>query len=163
MDFQNPYPVSFEQGSKPRSFPHPGEDYDLDLTNPIMKSQGGTEMYRNPSNESAYSSYSPSSGSSPNTISYGAPSPAQDYEPNYDIYKSMAGSVYRDDHSSTRHRLEQNEEVRHTPDSLGWAPGTELLKLYEFKVPKGRQPYLELCPCWDATFETPRRVYLDTG
>ena len=122
-------------------------------------------MYRNRSNESSYSRYSQSTSSSPSTIPYGTPSPALDYEPNFSTYNSrdMVEPNYGEDYSSTRQRLEQNEEVRHTPDSLGWLPGSELLKLYEFKVPKGRQPYLELSARWDVTFETPRKVYLNIG
>ena len=122
-------------------------------------------MYRNHSNESNYSAYSQSNTSSPNTISYGTSSPTLDYDPNFTVYNSrdLVHSPYGDEYSSARHHLEQNEEIRHTPESLGWQPGTELLNLYEFKVPKGRQPYLELSSRWGVTFETPRTVYLNIG
>ena len=165
MDHQSLFSSSFEQGSDSRPFPEQNEEYEIDITDPTMESQGGAVMYRDHSNESNYSTYSQSNNSSPNTISYGTSSPALDYDPNFTAYsnRDVVNSLYDNRHTSARQRLEQNEDIRHTPDSLGWLPGTELLKLYEFKVPKGKQPYLELSPRWDVTFDTPRIVYLTIG
>ncbi|KAH8588468.1 hypothetical protein B0O99DRAFT_488516, partial [Bisporella sp. PMI_857] len=51
-----------------------------------------------------------------------------------------------------------------TPSSLGWPiPATEHLKHYNFKVPKGKQPYLELAQSWEASPEMPLKVYLDSS
>jgi hypothetical protein len=55
----------------------------------------------------------------------------------------------------------QSEGMRHTLASLGWNRDTELLKLYTFIVPNGREPFLELLPQWSPTYETPSRVHLD--
>jgi hypothetical protein len=54
-----------------------------------------------------------------------------------------------------------SETIRYTPRTLGWTHGTELLKLYSFVVPKGKEPYFEL-QGWTPTTETPSKVYLDT-
>ncbi|KAE9366503.1 hypothetical protein N431DRAFT_284563, partial [Stipitochalara longipes BDJ] len=52
--------------------------------------------------------------------------------------------------------------MKHTPSSLGWTHGTELLNRYTFRVPPwGRQPYFELAGKWTPTHESPVRVYLD--
>jgi len=165
MDLQSIYPTSFEQGSRTSLFPHQSEEYEIDIINPIIDSQGGAAMYRDHSNESHYSTYSLSPNLSPNAMSYGRSSPALDYESTCTVYgnRDVTNSSHVDEYLSTRQPLEQDEEVRHTPDSLGWSSQTELLKLYEFKVPKGRQPYLELSPRWNVTLETPRIVYLSSG
>ena len=57
--------------------------------------------------------------------------------------------------------FETNDTAKHTPSSLGWTANSELVKLYDFVVSKTKEPYLELLPEWTATYETPRRVYLD--
>jgi hypothetical protein len=54
-----------------------------------------------------------------------------------------------------------SSDIRQTPSSLGWTHNTELLKLYNFKVPKDTEPYFELLPQWIPTYETPAKVYLD--
>jgi hypothetical protein len=64
-------------------------------------------------------------------------------------------------HDSAYGSFQQTENVRHTPSSLGWSQGTELVKLYEFKVPKGKRPYFQLRKGWTPTYETPALVYLD--
>lgn len=64
-------------------------------------------------------------------------------------------------HDSSFGSFQQTENVRHTPSSLGWSQGTELVKLYRFIVPKGKMPYLQLLDEWTPTYETPERVYLD--
>ena len=64
-------------------------------------------------------------------------------------------------HSSYNGYFQQTESVRHTPSSLGWSQGTELVKLYKFIVPKGKLPYFELLEKWTPTYNTPTRVYLD--
>jgi hypothetical protein len=54
--------------------------------------------------------------------------------------------------------------VKYTPSSLDWPPNTDvrdLLKLYNFVVQKGKEPYFELQPPWTASQQTPERVYLD--
>jgi len=55
----------------------------------------------------------------------------------------------------------QSEGMRHTLASLGWNRDTELLKLYTFIVPKGREPFFKLLEKWSPTYETPSRVHLD--
>jgi hypothetical protein len=64
-------------------------------------------------------------------------------------------------HDSSFGSFQQTENVRHTPSSLGWSQGTELVKLYRFIVPKGKMPYFQLRETWTPTLETPARVYLD--
>jgi hypothetical protein len=64
-------------------------------------------------------------------------------------------------HDSSFGSFQQTENVRHTPSSLGWSQGTELVKLYKFIVPKGKMPYFQLRENWTPTYETPARVYLD--
>ena len=64
-------------------------------------------------------------------------------------------------HDSSFGSFQQTENVRHTPSSLGWSQGTELVKLYRFIVPKGKMPYFQLLEKWTPTYETPPRVYLD--
>jgi hypothetical protein len=64
-------------------------------------------------------------------------------------------------HDSSFSSFRQTENVRHTPSSLGWCKGTELVKLYKFIVPKGKLPYFQLLETWTPTYETPARVYLN--
>ena len=49
---------------------------------------------------------------------------------------------------------------RPTPTSLKWLD-TDLLSLYKFVVPKGKEPYFELLPSYFVSSETPEIVYLD--
>ncbi len=72
----------------------------------------------------------------------------------YPQYGSMTGN-------SLEMALEKDPEIRHTPSTLGWTRGTELIKLYKFKVPKGNEPYFELLSQWIPVENTPAKVYLD--
>ncbi|KAG4033862.1 hypothetical protein MFRU_004g03600 [Monilinia fructicola] len=54
-----------------------------------------------------------------------------------------------------------SSSVKSTPSSLDWSPKTELLRLYKLIVPKGKEPYLELLPGYQACYNTPQRVFLD--
>jgi hypothetical protein len=71
-----------------------------------------------------------------------APESPQQFDSSYGIFK-------------------QPESVRHTPSSLGWPPGTKLVNVYKFVVPKGKPPYFDLLEKFAPTYETPARVYLD--
>jgi hypothetical protein len=64
-------------------------------------------------------------------------------------------------YNSSSGGFQQNDNVRPTPSSLGWAKGTEIIKLYTFMMPKGQSPYLRLQDKWTPTYETPAKVYLD--
>jgi hypothetical protein len=72
----------------------------------------------------------------------GALAPNQQYETAYSYYTPA-------------------ENVRHTPSSLRWTQGTDLLNLYKFIVPKGKLPYFELLETFTPTYDTPTRVFLD--
>jgi hypothetical protein len=63
--------------------------------------------------------------------------------------------------SSLNYPYFSQAETRHTPSSLGWPRGTELVKLYKFIVPKGKSPYFQLQERFTPTYETPQRVHLD--
>jgi hypothetical protein len=79
------------------------------------------------------------------------------YTPTYEN-SSLAPQQYDAPYSY----YQPTETVRHTPLSLGWSRGTELVKLYRFIVPaKGKLPYFELLEKFTPTYETPSRVYLD--
>ena len=52
-------------------------------------------------------------------------------------------------------------DVHPTPSSLGWARNTELLELYQFVVPRSKEPYLELLNKYTPNYETPSKIYLD--
>jgi hypothetical protein len=85
------------------------------------------------------------------------PSPLEsklDYDNN-----SLALQQY--DSSLTTPYLGQPESIKHTPSSLGWGRGTDLVKLYTFNVHKGKEPYFQLRDEWTPTPQTPSRVYLD--
>jgi hypothetical protein len=77
------------------------------------------------------------------------------------------GSKYENDplsqqyDSSLSYPYFPQPETRHTPSSLGWPRGTDLVKLYKFIVPKGKLPYFQLQERFIPTYETPQRVYLD--
>lgn len=63
--------------------------------------------------------------------------------------------------SSLNYPYYPEAETRHTPSSLGWPRGTELVKLYKFIVSKGKLPYFQLQERFTPTYETPQKVYLD--
>jgi hypothetical protein len=64
--------------------------------------------------------------------------------------------------SRTAHNPFERQGQTHTPASPGWSSNSELLNLYKFVVPKGKEPYFELLPFNTATSATPAKVYLDS-
>lgn len=64
-------------------------------------------------------------------------------------------------HNLERSLSSHSNSMKATPSSLGWAPESELLRLYKFIVPKGKEPYLELLQGYQICFNVPQRVYLD--
>ncbi|KAE9376597.1 hypothetical protein N431DRAFT_367711, partial [Stipitochalara longipes BDJ] len=54
----------------------------------------------------------------------------------------------------------ESESMGPSLATLGWCHDTEMLKLYTFVLECG-EPFFELLPQWDPTYETPSRVYLD--
>ena len=52
-------------------------------------------------------------------------------------------------------------KYRHTPESLGWLPGTDLLKRYRYVTPRGAEPYFKLFSKWENSYLSPRIIYLD--
>jgi hypothetical protein len=119
---------------------------------------GSESRARNLSNSSSLSSWA----------SYTSSPVDFDYENNMDISPALTPMNLDSQHLETglsgmplTSAVESGLGNRHTPKILGWTNDTPFAKLYEFRVPKGKEPYLELLPNWTVTFETPRRVYLD--
>jgi hypothetical protein len=87
-------------------------------------------------------------------------SPLQTITPKYEFENySLAPQSYET--SINGSSFPTAERVKHTPTSLGWTRGTDLLKMYAFHVPKGAEPYLKLLDPWTPTYQTPAIVYLD--
>lgn len=127
-------------------------------------------MVWNPSDQSSSSRTSDgntfSSDSPDTTMSLGEYPPEYDYNSSYpaDYAGTGFGSVPFDNIPSPTTQYsysEHNDTTRVTPTSLGWTPDTQLWKVYEFVVIKGKNPYLDLIPGCNITPETPERVYLD--
>jgi hypothetical protein len=119
---------------------------------------GSESRARNLSNSSSLSSWA----------SYTSSPVDFDYENNMDVSPALTPMNLDSQHLETglsgmplTSAVESGLGNRHTPKVLGWTNDTPFAKLYEFRVPKGKEPYLELLPNWTVTFETPRRVYLD--
>ena len=147
MESQDNYYIS-EQGSSKRT----------------MVNRGGEKMNRGYSDQSASTRYSDSTSSSSSTnMSYNSSPIFVDYETfpsGYHDADYNAGS-FGSPSLLTSDSYEAHQHLRCTPSSLGWLPGTELIKLYAFVVGKSKEPFLELLPNWTVTYETPRIVYLD--
>jgi hypothetical protein len=97
--------------------------------------------------------------SSENCRSPISPSPGNDMS-----YSTLYGNnpITQPPYDSSYGSFPQTENVRHTPTSLGWGiKGADFAKLYNFIVPKGKLPYLELLEKWTPTYQTPSKVYLD--
>jgi hypothetical protein len=88
------------------------------------------------------------------------------YYTDFDFQSSLTSSLTPQplDWPSTTHWFAQyveDESAKCTPATLGWIPGTELLDLYTFNVPKHEEPFFELHSPWSPTSQTPHIVYLD--
>lgn len=78
-----------------------------------------------------------------------------------DNSNSAQGLTYQ----STSYNLQRSLNIRPTPVSLGWLHSTmtHYLGLYDFIVPKGREPHFELKACYGSSNDTPSKVYFDTS
>jgi hypothetical protein len=109
-----------------------------------------------------------SNSSSLSNLSYTSSPVGFDYENNMDFSPALTHMDLDFQHPGTglsgmplTSAVEYSLGNRHTPKSLGWTNDTPYAKLYELRVPKGKELYLELLPRWTVTFATPQRVYLD--
>ncbi|KAG9245144.1 hypothetical protein BJ878DRAFT_33263 [Calycina marina] len=136
----------------------------MEHTVSVTSPQDRIKLFWNGSNDTAYSVYTRPPGSSSCAMSYGMTSSslAKEFEANYSCRNNKSAEpMYIDELESPKQPYEDCKEVRHTPISLNWSQGTDLLKLYQLKVPKGEDPYLELDQRLDVTYQTPKIVYLD--
>ena len=131
--------------------------------------RGGTAMGWNLSDQSSSSKTSDGntySIGSPGAMSLGGYSPGNYENSSYatDYAGAAFSSVSFDNPSSSPSQYpypKNHDNARVTPTTLGWTPDTQLWKVYKFVVVKGKEPYLELLPGCNVTYETPMRVYLD--
>ncbi|KAF7861507.1 hypothetical protein EAF04_008070 [Stromatinia cepivora] len=124
-------------------------------------------MSRNYSDQSSISTQSRSSEDfdlpifSSASMSFG--SNASDSPQYYDDGYNQGYNNYRTaSHSLERSLSSHSNSIKATPSSLGWAPESELLRLYKFIVPKGKEPYLELLPGYQICDNMPQHVFLDS-
>lgn len=162
MEQQNSiyYSSQAEDSSKPRFY----------TTNSYThyQSQQGQDMLRHLSSDSGYHSNTSHQSDdfcyadqSPITVMSTIPaSPSRYYENNVTASQTLQ-SQYFESSQMYRSRSNPSSQQRSTPESLGWVPGSDLLKLYKFVVQKGKEPYLELLLGCSVTPDTPERVYLD--
>jgi len=73
----------------------------------------------------------------------------------------IPSSYYSNIYGTYSDNISTSGSIRPTPTSLGWSRPSELVKLYNFVVPKGKEPYLQLKDNWTPTYETPTKVFLD--
>jgi hypothetical protein len=57
--------------------------------------------------------------------------------------------------------FEEGSTSRPTASSLGWTMNSPNVRLYSFRVRKGKEPYFELKSPFAPTSETPGKIYLD--
>lgn len=157
------YSSSFNRDLRPRQY----LDQNRLCPSPTpVSGMGGWAMNRNYSDKSSTSTQSRSSG---DFYSPAGSSPSMSYELNtsqspryYDDGYSQEYNNYTTASPSHERSLQMSSSsVKSTPSSLDWSPKTELLRLYKLIVPKGKEPYLELLPGYQACYNTPQRVFLD--
>ncbi|QSZ36788.1 hypothetical protein DSL72_006671 [Monilinia vaccinii-corymbosi] len=157
------YSSSFNQDSRPRQY----LDQNRLWPSPTPASaMGGWAMNRNYSDQSSASTQSRSSGDFYSPIST---SSSMSHELNISKSPQYHDDAYSQDYNNytpSSPGLESglsshNSSIKLTPSSLGWPPDTEFLRLYKLIVPKGKEPYLELLPGYQACYNRPQQVFLD--
>ncbi|CAD6444705.1 dedf643d-e780-4689-a075-725ca4ab91fb [Sclerotinia trifoliorum] len=157
------YSPFFKQDLRPRK--HLGQDIIWSHPTPPPAIEG-LAMSRNYSNQSSISTqsrssedfYLPISSSSSMSFDWNVSDSSQHHD---DGYNQGYNNYTTASHSLERSLSSHSNFMKATPSSLGWAPESELLRLYKFIVPKGKEPHLELRQGYQICFNVPQRVYLD--
>lgn len=167
----NLYYTPPRQGSRPSPNYQTGAVWGTDPAVPRAGFEGGANMEWTSSAESAQTAYShnSSTGATPNT-DYAAMPPykpdPQSFQPNNYTTDTQLANNYgydtsRNSNTYANHHVQSPMPTRHTPSSLGWKSGTDILKLYSFLVNRGEEPRFELHHKWTPTRSTPLVVHLD--
>lgn len=98
---------------------------------------------------------------SSNTTSYNGCNSRQTSQTTEQIHTSNLTTQASPAAVSQKHYKAEAPEEKHTPSSLGWSHDTQPPAGYKLIMPRNKEPYLELDRDFEATFDTPRRVYFD--
>lgn len=136
-----------------------------------MPVDGGWAMVHTQSNESTssvrsrYSGPLSTPGTSPGVAMSTTGTPPQYQYPNNHTPNNYSDGQFNYEHGSNAAYFQASDsfqqEQHHTPKTLGWTINTDLTKLYEFVVKKGKPPYFALLAQWTPTEETPKIVQLN--